>query len=65
MGSGGRLKNVYELLTLRALKISMLYKIHIFLCMGKILCVEFKRVSLKFQTKYLAHTLRYADFIHR
>ena len=31
---GGRFKNAYELLNLRALKISMLYKNHIFQCMG-------------------------------
>ena len=41
---GGRFKNVYELLNLRALKISVLYKNHIFQCMGKIFCVEFQRV---------------------
>ena len=35
----GRLKNAHELLNLEALKISMLYKKHIFQCMGKdILC---------------------------
>ena len=38
---GGRFKNTYELLNPRALKISMLYKNHIFQCMGKIFCVEF------------------------
>ena len=31
---GGGIKNAYELLNLRALKISMLYKNHIFQCMG-------------------------------
>ena len=50
-GSGGRLKNVRELLILRALKISILYKNHIFQCMGKIFCVEFQRYPLKFHTK--------------
>ena len=34
-GTGGRFKNAYELLNLRSLKISMLYKNHIFQCMGK------------------------------
>ena len=43
---GGRFKNNYELLNLRALKISMLYKNHIFQCTGKIFCVEFQRVPL-------------------
>ena len=43
-GSGGRFKNAYELLNLRALKISMSYKNHIFQCMDKIFCVEFQRV---------------------
>ena len=36
-----------------------------FQCMGKIFCVEFQRYPLKFQTKYLAHTLKDVDFIHR
>ena len=39
-----RFTNAYKLLNLRALKISPLYKIHIFQCMGKIFCVEFHRV---------------------
>ena len=63
--SGGRFKNAYELLNPRALKISMLYRNHIFQCMGKIFCVEFQRVPLKFHTKYLTHTLKDVDFIHR
>ena len=33
-GPGGRFKNTYELLNLRALKISKLHKNHIFQCMG-------------------------------
>ena len=48
-----------------ALKISMLYKNHIFQRMGKIFCVEFQRVPLKFHTKYRTHTLKELDFIHR
>ena len=43
----------------------MLYKSHIFQCMGKIFCVEFQRVPLKFHTKYLIDTLKDVDFIHR
>ena len=62
---GGRLKNEYELLNLRAHKILMLCKNHIFQCMGQIFCVEFQRVPLKFHTKYLTHTLKDVDFIHR
>ena len=62
---GGRFKKAYELLNLKALKISPVNKIHIFQCMGKIFCVEFQRVALKFHTKYLTHTLKDADFIHR
>ena len=62
--SRGRFKNTYELLNLRALKISKLHKNHIFQCMGKIFCVEFQRVPLKFHTKYLTHTLKDVDFIH-
>ena len=54
----GRFKKTYELLNLRALKISPVNKIHIFQCMGKIFCVEFQRVPLKFHTKYLTHTLK-------
>ena len=64
ISSGGRFKNTYELLNLRALKISKLHKNHIFQCMGKIFCVEFQRVPLKFHTKYLTHTLKDVDFIH-
>ena len=64
VGPGGRFKNTYELLSLRAPKISKLYKNHIFQCMGKIFCVEFQRVPLKFHTKYLTHTLKDVDFIH-
>ena len=61
---GGRFKNTYELLNLRALKISKLHKNHIFQCVGKIFCVEFQKVPLKFHTKYLTHTLKDVDFIH-
>ena len=56
-GTGGRFKNTYELLNLRALKFSPMNKIHIFQCMGNIFCVEFQREPLKFHTKYLTHTL--------
>ena len=43
----------------------MLYKNHISQSMGKVFCVEFQRVPLKFHTKYLTHTLKNVDFIHR
>ena len=43
----------------------MLYKNHIFQYMGKIFCVEFQRVPLKFHTKHHTHTLNDVDFIHR
>ena len=62
---GGRFKNSYELLNLRALKISMLYKNHVFQCMSMIFCAEFQRVPLKFHTKYHTHTLKDVDFIRR
>ena len=52
-------------MNLRPLKISMLYKNHIFQCMGKIFCVEFQRIPFKFHIKYLAHTLKDVDVIHR
>ena len=64
-GPGGRFKNTYVLLNLRALKISTLYKNHTFQCMGKIFCVKFQRFPLKFHTKYHTHTLKDVDFIHR
>ena len=64
-GGGGVFKNTYELLNLRAFKISVFYKNHIFQCMGKIFCVEFQRVPLKFHIKYLTHTLKDVDFIHK
>ena len=57
-------KNAYEFLNLRALKISMLYKNHVFQCMGKIFCVEFQSVALKVHTKYLTHTLKDVNSIH-
>ena len=62
--TGGRFKNVYELLILRALKILILFKKHFYQCMGKIFCVEFQRVPLKFHKKYFTHTLKDADLIH-
>ena len=40
---GGHFKNAYKLLNLRALKFSLVNKIHIFQFMGKIFCVEFQR----------------------
>ena len=51
-GGGGGVKNAYELLNLRALKISM-YENHIFQCMCKIFCVEFQ-IPHKIST----HTLK-------
>ena len=62
---GGISKSAHELLNLRALKISMLYKIHIFQYVGKIFCEEFQWVPLKFHTKYLTHTLKDVNFIHK
>ena len=60
---GGRFKNTYGLLSLRALKFSPVDKIYIFQCMGKTFCVEFQRYPLKFHTKYLNHTLKDMIFI--
>ena len=60
----GRFKNTYELLNLRALKILM-YKNHLFQCMGKIFCEEFQRYPLKFHTKYLTHTLKEMIFVRQ
>ena len=55
---GGRFKNTYELLNLRALKFSYVNIIHIFQYMGKIFWVEFQRYPLKFHIRYLTHTLK-------
>ena len=55
--------NVYELVKVGALKSSLRYKYHIFSCMGKVLCMEFQTVLLKFRTKYLTHTLTDTIFI--
>ena len=49
----GCFKSTYELVNLTAYKFSTLYKNCIFQCMGKIFCVEFQRVTLKFHAKYL------------
>ena len=54
------IKKMHQLLNLRALKISMLYKIHVFQCLGRIFCVEFQRETLKFHTKY--HAQRCASY---
>ena len=59
----GAFQNMYELLDLRALEFSHVNKIHIFQCMGKIFCVEFQRVPLKFHTNYLTHSLKDMIFI--
>ena len=59
---GGYLKNIYEPINLRALKFSLVNKLRIFQCMGKIFCGEFQRVPLKFHTKYLTHTLNNTFF---
>ena len=61
--SGGRFRNTYELLNLRALKFSPVNKIHIYQCMGMILCVELQRCPLKFRTKHLNLTLKDTNFI--
>ena len=60
---GGHFKNTFELLNLRALKVSPVNKIHIFQCMGEIFCVKFQGVPLKFHTKYLSHTTKDMIFI--
>ena len=55
LGTGGRFKNTYELLNLRALKFSYVNKIHIFQCMGKIFCVEFQiphKISYPYIERY-------------
>ena len=61
---GGGFKKEYELLNLRALRTSTLYKNHIFQCLDKICCVIFQRYPLKFHTKYIDHALKYMYFVH-
>ena len=46
-------KGILKTFVLQALKFSPVNKIHIFLCMGKVFCVEFQKVPFKFHTKYL------------
>ena len=60
----GHFKNADELVDMKALKLSTLYKIIIFQCMGNLFGVEFQREPLKFHTKYLTHTLKYLIFTH-
>ena len=58
-------KTAYEILNLRALKISTLCKDCFFQCMGEIFCVEFQSYPLKFLTKYLTQTSKDVHFIRR
>ena len=60
---GERFQNTYELLSVRALENSILYKNQILHCVSKIFCVEFQRVHLKFHSKYLTRTLKNDNFI--
>ena len=53
----------HELVNLGAHKSSLLNKLHIFQCMGKIFCVEFQRVPLKSHTKYLTHAFKDTTFM--
>ena len=46
--AGGVSKHLWALISVRALKISMLYKNYIFQCMGKIFCVEVQRLPQMF-----------------
>ena len=48
-------KNSYDLINLGTLKSSLLNKLHIFHCMGKICCAEFQRVPLKFHSKLISY----------
>ena len=60
---GERFQNTYELLNVKALENSNLYKNQILQCMSKIFCVKFQKVHLKFHSKYLTHTLKNDKFI--
>ena len=59
----GCFKNTNELVNLGAHKFSLINKLNIFQCMGKIFCVEFQREPLKFHTKCLTHSLKETIFI--
>ena len=50
--------DTYELINLAAPKFSLVNKLHIFQCMGKLFYVELQ----KFHTKYLTHTLKETIF---
>ena len=71
-GSGERCENTYELLHLRALKLSPVNKSYIFPCMGKILCLEFQRyfeISHKISYPYIEScdlytTLKFQDVLN-
>ena len=59
----GGIKNTYGLFNLRAVKFTTWYENCVLLCMSKIFYVEIQRVPLKFNTKYLTHTLKDVYFI--
>ena len=64
----GHLKNAHKLMNYDLINLTLLnffFSINntSFSGMGKLFCVEFQRVPLKFHTKYLAHTLKDAIFI--
>ena len=60
---GGLFQNTYELIKLWALKSLPVSNLHILQDIGKIFCVEFQSVPLKFDTKYLTQTLKDTIFI--
>ena len=60
---GAEGSKMLELVYLRTLKFSLINKLHIFQCMGKIFCVEFQREPLKFHIQYLTQTLKDTIFI--
>ena len=59
----GGVQKCLRALKSKSSKSSPVNKRHIFHCMGKIVCVEFQRVPLKFHTKYLTHTLKDTIFV--
>ena len=63
--SGGISKSAYDLVNLRALKLSTLYKNRIFQCMGKIFCAEFQSYPLKFHTDYCTLSLKDVSFVEK
>ena len=58
-GGGGAFQKQFELVNLGALKSSLVNKLHIFQCMGKIVWVDFQRVPLNSTQNIYPYIERY------